>query len=264
MSLKYINKVEYKNCVGKVFTSKYCGLFKVISYHNRSKVEIEFIETGYRKFCGLSNIRVGEIKDPYFKSLCGVGVVGVKYGTRYKNESGENVMVKQYNIWSHMIKRCYSDKSENKDKTYKGCTVSENFKHYEYFYEWCNKQVGFGNDGWHLDKDLLVKGNKVYSENTCVFLPQELNNLLTNRSNNRGEFPIGVCYRKREGKYSSALSLNKGNPTTLGYYNTPEEAFYAYKEAKEDFIKEQALKWKDKIDPRAYEALMNYRVEITD
>ena len=102
--MKYINKIVYKNCIGKVFASKYYGLFKVISYHNRSKVEIEFIETGYRKFCGLSNIRICEIKDPYFKSLCGVGVVGVKYDTRYKNESGKSAMVKQYNIWSHMKK----------------------------------------------------------------------------------------------------------------------------------------------------------------
>ena len=45
---------------------------------------------------------------------------------------------------------------------------------------------------------------------------------------------------------------------------TPEEAFLAYKKDKEAYIKDVANKWKDKIDPRAYEALMNYEVEITD
>lgn len=74
--------------------------------------------------------------------------------------------------------------------TYKDCEVSENFKSYEYFYEWCNKQIGFGNEYWQLDKDLLIKGNKVYSENTCHFIPKEINLVLTKSDKKRGEHQV--------------------------------------------------------------------------
>ena len=62
----------------------------------------------------------------------------------------------------------------------------------------------------------------------------------------------------------TTVSKNKGKQEFLGYFNTEIEAFNAYKKAKESFVKEQAEKWKGKIDERAYDALMNYEVEIDD
>ena len=146
--------------------------------------------------------------------------------------------------------------------------MSENFKYYEYFYEWCHKQIGFGADGngnsFQLDKDLLVKGNKVYSETICVFLPNEINSLLTKRTASRGEYLIGVSWSETNKAFMARVNKNTGKSKHLGYYNTELEAFNAYKQAKESFIKEQANKWKGKIDIRAYNALMNYQEEITD
>ena len=163
-----------------------------------------------------------------------------------------------------MLKRCYSDTYKKKHPTYEGCEVSNNFKSYEYFYEWCNKQVGFRNSGWHLDKDLLIKGNKVYSESTCVFIPSEINTVLIKCTASRGKHLIGVYYHKRDKAFMAQVSKNKGGSEYLGSFNTELEAFKAYKTAKESFVKEQAEKWKGKIDDRAYNALMNYQVEITD
>ncbi len=163
-----------------------------------------------------------------------------------------------------MLSRCYNDAYKKHRPTYEGCEVSENFKSYEYFYEWCHKQVGFGNQGWHLDKDLLVKGNKVYSEDSCVFIPQEVNSLLIKHEASRGEHLIGVCWCKRDKAFVAQINKNKGKHERLGSFKTEIEAFNAYKIAKEAFVKEQAEKWKDKIDIRAYNALMNYTVEITD
>ena len=142
--------------------------------------------------------------------------------------------------------------------------MSENFRSYEYFYEWCNKQIGFDNEGWQLDKDLLIKGNKIYSESTCIFIPKEVNTLLTKRTNSRGEYLIGVCWSNTNKAFRAMVSKNKGKREHLGYFKTELEAFNAYKQAKESFIKEQAEKWKSQIDPRAYEALMNYEVNIDD
>ena len=118
--------------------------------------------------------------------------------------------------------------------------------------------------GWHLDKDLLIKGNKVYNEDSCIFLPQEVNTLLTKSTASRGEHLIGVYWNKTNKAFRAMVSKNKGKQEHLGYFDTELEAFNAYKQAKESFIKEQANKWKSEIDPRAYKALMNYTVEITD
>ena len=167
-----------------------------------------------------------------------------------------------------MLQRCYSGSFKNKRPTYEGCGVSDKFKSYEYFYEWCNEQIGFDNDSngnpFQLDKDLLVKGNKVYSESTCVFIPREINQVLTKCTASRGEHLIGVYWCKTNKAFKAQVSKNKGKQKNLGLFKTELEAFNAYKQAKEAFIKERANNWRGKIDDRAYKALMSYTVEITD
>lgn len=257
--MKYLNDVSYKDYVGKVFKSLNSGDFKIIKYNNSKNVEIQFLKTGFETSATLGNIRNGEVKDPYLPSVHGVGVLGTKYPI---SEYGRDT--KEYVLWNNMLMRCYSDTYQKKQPTYKDCEVSENFKFYEYFYEWCNKQIGFGNEGWQLDKDLLVKGNKVYNEYSCVFIPKEINSLLTKRESMRGEHLIGVYYHKRDKAFVAQVSKNKGKREYLGCFKTEIEAFNAYKQAKEAFVKEQANVWKSQIDDRAYEALMKYTVNIDD
>ena len=254
-----LNNVSYKDCVGKVCKSKSSGDFKIVKYNNAKNVEVQFLNTRFETTAQLGDIKIGKVKDPYSPSVFGVGVVGTKYPITI---SGRNT--KEYDLWKSMVRRCYSDKYQKKYPTYEGCKVSDNFKSYEYFYEWCNKQIGFGNKGFDLDKDLLVKGNKVYSEYSCIFLPNEINLLLTKRTASRGNHLIGVYYHKRGKVFMAQVSKNKGKQEKLGSFNTELEAFNAYKIAKESFVKEQANKWKGQIDIRAYNALMNYEVEITD
>ncbi|MGD4642034.1 hypothetical protein QT746_22385, partial [Xanthomonas citri pv. citri] len=167
--MKYLNDVSYKVCVGKVCKSLNSGDFKIVKYNNAHNVEIQFLKTGFKTVVRLDHIRNGSVKDPYSPSVYGVGVLGTKYPSKING-----VLTKEYDLWCSMLKRCYSATYQKQRPTYDGCEVSENFKSYEYFYEWCNSQVGFDNEGngnpFHLDKDLLIKGNKVYSENTCVFI----------------------------------------------------------------------------------------------
>ena len=257
--MKYLNAVSYEDCVGKVCKSLNSGDFKILKYNDAKNVEIQFLTTGYRKVAEMKNVRNGVVKDQYSPSVYGVGILGTKYPI---SEGG--VKTKEYVLWCHMLTRCYSDDFKKKNQTYEGCKCSENFKSYEYFYEWCNKQLGFGNDGFELDKDLLIKGNKVYSEYSCVFLPAEINLTLIKSTASRGEYLIGVSWSKKGGVFVARVGKNKGKQEYLGLFNTELEAYNAYKTAKESFVKEQAEKWKSQIDPRAYEALMNYQVEITD
>ena len=218
-----------------------------------------FFNTGYKAVAHLGNIKNGLIKDPYSPSVYSIGILGTKYPPKISG-----VQTKEYTLWKNMLKRRYSDDFKKQRPTYEGCEVSENFKHYEYFYEWCNKQIGFNNKDWHLDKDLLVKGNKVYSEDTCVFIPKDINSVLTKSTASRGEYLIGVSWSNTNKAFIAQVGKNKGKQEYLGSFNTEIEAFNAYKTAKEAFIKEQANKWKGQIDDRAYNALMNYTVEITD
>ena len=162
-----------------------------------------------------------------------------------------------------MHKRCYDPKYQEKHQTYKGCTVCQLWNNYQEFAKWDNENYyEVGNEQMTLDKDILNKGNKVYSPDTCVYVPQFINTLFTKRDVERGECPIGVC--KFRNKFQARLSKGNGKQIHLGTYSTPEEAFQVYKEAKEAYIKEVAEEYKGKIDHRAYEALMNYEVEITD
>ena len=257
--MKYLNDVNYKDCVGKVYKSKLSGDFKILKYNDRANVEIWFLKTGFETVARLNHIRNGKVKDPYAQSVYAIGIIGTKYPV---SEGGKDT--KEYTLWKNMLQRCYSEVYKKKRPTYEGCKVSENFKSYEYFYEWCHSKIGFGNEGWHLDKDLLIKGNKVYSESTCVFLPQEINNVLTKSASSRGEYLIGVSWSETNKAFIARVNKNTGKSKHLGYFKTETEAFNTYKTAKETFIKEQADKWKSQIDPRAYEALMNYTVEITD
>ena len=257
--MKYLNDVSYKDCVGKVCKSKSSGDFKILKYNDNRNVEIQFVNTGYETTVELVHIRNGYVKDPYVPSVFGVGVLGTKYLSTINSRK-----TKEYELWTGMLERCYSDGFKKKQPTYEGCEASENFKSYEYFYEWCHKQIGFTNKDWQLDKDLLVKGNKVYNENTCVFLPKEINSLLIKSTASRGKHLIGVYWCKTSKFFKAQVSKSKGKRERLGSFNTELEAFKAYKTAKESFVKEQAEKWKDKIDERAYNALMNYQVEIDD
>ena len=194
------------------------------------------------------------------KLVCGVGF---NDKTRPANVDGKSV--KEYSLWTNMLKRCFSEKEQTRSTTYKGCNVSDNFINYSFFYDWCHKQIGFGKvdekgRSWCLDKDLLFVGNKTYSETTCVFVPNEINSFFTEHGNARGEYPVGVYFNKRAGKFQAQCTVN-GKVQHLGYFNTPKEAFVVYKPFKEALCKQLALKWESEIDSRLFNAMMNWSVK---
>lgn len=187
--------------------------------------------------------------------------VGVNRG-EYPTTKGLDI-VKEYDLWHSILTRVYSESFLIKCPTYRGCSISENFKSYSYFHSWCQSQLGFKFNGWHLDKDLLIKRNKLYSENTCVFIPQEINKVLTLRQIDRGIHPVGVYLHRPTGKYRAQISLS-GQRFHLGLFKSAKEAFSAYKKAKEAYLVTLAEKYKGKLDPRAYQALKSYQVEVSD
>ena len=113
-----------------------------------------------------------------------------------------------------------------------------------------------------LDKDILVKGNKIYSPETCCFVPNEINVLFTKKEKDRGEYPIGVSIISN--KYVARCGVGNSKNKTIGSFKTPKEAFQAYKQYKEQYIKKVADKYKCQIPNNLYKAMYSYQVEITD
>jgi len=172
-------------------------------------------------------------------------------------------LIKEYKLWSGMLQRCFSEKYKQSRPTYEGVTCSKEWLSMTKFIEDVSQMKGYGLKGWELDKDILQKGNKLYSKDTCCFVPTEVNLLLTKRDNSRGEYPVGVCFHKTRGKFMASIAIN-GKQKTLGYLTTPEEAFQVYKLAKEAYIKVVAHKWKHLLDERVYLALLAYEVSSDD
>ena len=244
------NKLKYENTV---FKTNSCGDCVAIQYRGANDITVRFEGTGFETTVAMYSLQKGEVKDRLKPSFYGVGFVGEAF---VKNDT-------MYNTWMCMLNRCYGAAHVKENSTYKDCSVSDNFKYYPYFKEWCDNQIGFNvlddkGKTFALDKDILVKGNKVYSEYTCCFVPPEINSLITRYTKNSSTCK-GVYYNTKLGKFSAHL-LGK----YIGLFATEIEAFYAYKEAKETYIKEVANKWKDKIDPRVYEALMAWAISIDD
>jgi len=171
--------------------------------------------------------------------------------------------IREYKLWHGMLERCFSEKCKQNQPTYQDVTCSKDWLSMTKFIEDVSQMKGFGFDGWELDKDIIHKGSKLYSKDSCCFVPTEVNLLLIKCGNSRGEYPIGVNFNKQSGKFKAQLRIN-GKLKHLGYFTTPEEAFQAYKLAKEAQIKAVAEKWKHLLDERVYLALLAYEVSSDD
>ena len=173
------------------------------------------------------------------------------------NKSNKQILTK----WRSMLKRVYSELYHLSQPTYHGCSLAEEWYNFDNFKEWCFVNLKDYMEGWQLDKDILFKGNKIYSPENCCFVPQEINSLFTKSTKTRGDYPIGVS--KAGVKFEAKCRVN-GVKRSLGRYNSPEEAFQVYKEVKENYIKELADKWEGLVSDKVYEAMYNYQVEIDD
>lgn len=162
-----------------------------------------------------------------------------------------------------MLHRCYGAASLTDKPSYADCEVGEDFLHFQVFAEWFYSQVIAADVDYQVDKDLLVKGNKVYSQSYCLLVPRAVNTFLCKSDSVRGDWPVGVSYNKRDRKFTAKVKFNGVN-RNLGYFNDPVSAFNTYKLEKEKAAKLLAEQFSGKCDTRVIDSLLNYRVEITD
>ena len=190
-------------------------------------------------------------------TVYGVGLNDVDFRVRVDSKP-----IWQYQLWKSMMGRCFDAKYKQRRPTYEDATCCDEWLYFANFLEWLNKEVEYKGkpEGTELDKDIIVKGNQTYSPEFCSFVPTAVNKLLTDRSNDRGEFPVGFYFDKRAGKYKAQLRCF-GKMKHLGLYTTVEDASFAYKTAKEAQIKIVATQYKDVLSPAVFESLMNWEIE---
>lgn len=182
---------------------------------------------------------------------------------QHKRIDGKSLRTHSYNVWVHVRQRCTNKSTKRDHTTYTTCEMSEFFSDFNSFAEWHTKQVGYKEPYYQIDKDILVRNNKIYSENTCVLVPPALNAFFVSNKARRGEFPIGVTFNQREQKFKSAIRID-GKKLHLGYFKSADAAFLAYKNAKEL----EAKRWAERlqsgeylVDERVITALQNWRVD---
>jgi hypothetical protein len=244
---------NYAIIMGKKYLSNEGFYYTPFKYINASEILVSF-ESGYVTAATSQNIRQGNVADNLSPNKNGVGIIGEVSGVS---------KTKAYQHWSSMLSRGYCERYKATYPTYKDVTVCKEWHNFTVFSKWCDGQPNFNTEGSVLDKDILVKGNKMYSPETCVFVPHKVNSLFVKADATRGKYPIGVYFSNKDSCLRACVRID-GKNKSLGMFSTVQDAFNAYKVAKEDYIKANAELFKNVLDNRCYEAMINYQVEITD
>ena len=183
------------------------------------------------------------------------------YGVGTKGDDVSRIngkTTKPYQTWGGMLERCYSKRCQKLHPTYIDCTVCATWLYFPTFKKWFGENY---EDGWELDKDLLVTGNKIYSPDNCIFVPHQLNLLFNDNGRARGEFPLGVSFNKKAGKFQTYVTID-GRPQHLGLFDDPNEAHKTYLVAKRANVVRVTNVWRDKIPTKLYDALLKRAEEL--
>lgn len=233
-----------------------------IEYVNSRNISVVFLDK-YRAIAHgviYSNFKKGTVKNPYYKSVSGVGYLGEGFRREDKVEA--------YSIWQNMISRCYKTREDRRrNVSYLDCVVCEEWHNFQNFIRWYENALKKyqSEENFCIDKDLINKNNKKYCPEFCCLLPNKVNIFLTTTKFKRGEYPIGVYYDDSSKKYRVQCCdpLKKRN-RNLGRFDNIDDAFIKYKQTKELYAKELADRYNGIIDDRAVNALINFKVEKGD
>jgi hypothetical protein len=246
------------NRIGEIGVNNQGTTMKIIAYRGRLDMDVMF-NNGYIKHSVThSNFKNGSIKNPYVPSVYGVGYLG----EGKHNATISQKPTRQYVVWSMMLQRCYMSWINPNNVSYNGCSVCNEWHNFQKFADWYDENYyTVSREEMNLDKDILVKGNKVYSPETCIFAPKNINILFIKSSAARGNLPIGVTLSRNS--YMMQYHDENGKLINAAFKNS-SEAFQAYKNGKERTIQKVAEKYKCDIPRKLYSAMMNYRVDLND
>lgn len=235
--------------VGDTFKTKKCGVVKVLLITSSSDITVEF-DNGLIGSCSTKLLKSGGCTHCEYPNIFGKGYLGKG---DYKTSGND------YMSWYGIMRLCY----EKQDSC---STVDERWHNFQNFAYDISTLFGYSEyleGDYVLEKSFFEKINSHYSLSTCYFVPNGLANVFNLMKSQRNSiYPIGVT-KIKNGRFIARFSI-KDTYIHIGTYDSVNDAFFAYKGRKETHIKELAEKYKDRIDPKVYNALLNYTVEITD
>ena len=241
---------------------------QILEIIDSQRIKIKFLKSGYETIVYKHNFYAGRVRDKFsgMNKDYRYGYIG---NGNYKDENGNKS--KSYSYWAHMIRRScdLNFKSDSRNLAYADVSVCDEWLNFENFDKWFNEnyyECPFG--GFMcLDKDILVKHNKVYSPETCCFVPNNINVLFLKQKYHKDK---GIPFGSKLGKNADGSikyivrTTEYRKEKNIGTYKTKEEAFFAYKQEKERYIKEVAELYKPYIPKNVYDAMMKYEVEEND
>lgn len=232
----------------------------IISYRSSTDIDVKF-EDGYiSKHRRYNEFKTREIKSLLFPSVFNIGYLG---DGEYKIKNKDGKYEDSYLKWMYMIRRCYDEKFKKKRPSYIGCIVCEEWHNYQNFAKWYEENSYIlGEENMHLDKDLLRNGNKIYSPDTCLIVPSRINMLFFKKEKENG-METGVIKKGKRFQARICDAYNKKS-RTIGIFDTKEDAFEAYKENKELYIKQVADEYKEKypdFPKKVYESMYKYKIK---
>ncbi len=219
--------------VGDRYMSKSFGEMEVISNGGSRNVGVRFLDTGNEVFnLQRGNVIRGSVKDVMIPTVEGVGYLGTnKHVTKHPS----------YHCWKHMIVRCYSENYHSNRESYKDCSVVPEWHNYCNFVKWFDSNY---REGYHLDKDLLVQGNRVYSPENCCFIPPEINTIIVEKNQVIDGCEGGVSKRRKKGsqEYNGRYNVQYAG-SYLARTSCLDTANNLYKEFKKLHFEELADKY---------------------
>lgn len=250
---------DYSKYIGEENKNKHGTVMKIIEFNKMDDITIEFQdEYKYTKKTTYSNFLRGVIKNPYDKTIYGIAYTGVG---KWKISENNKLLI-EYKTWHNMLGRCFIPKRQR--GAYEKCICCDEWLNYQNYAQWYNDNYyEVDNERMEIDKDILYKGNKIYSPENCVFVPQRINLLLINRKNYRGKTLLGTR-NNNNGTFSAHTVGIDEKSCYLGSFPTEIEAFNAYKEFRENVFVEVAEDYKNEIPDSVYQALIHRKIDITD
>lgn len=252
-----------KNRVGEENVNNSGSKMIISRYEGIKDIDIYFPEYNWTAKNRLyKDFQQGTVRCPYDTNVYNVGYLGEgKYNCSIKRK-----LTNEYKTWSYMLERCYNTDYLERFPSYIDCTVCTEWHNFQNFAKWYEENYyEVENSKMCLDKDILCKGNRIYSPKNCIFVPEEINLIFLHNNKKESGLPKGVTRHKDKFRSRSHIIENgKTIRKHLGLFDTPEEAFYMYKSTKEKYIKQVADIYQPYIPNELYQAMYSYEIDIND